>query len=369
MFYNDVFLNYNFEEIKDKIYSADKNDVESALRNEHLDEDGLCALLSPSAEPYIENLARRAAVLTKERFGNTIQIFAPLYLSNECGNGCLYCGFSSNNKDIVRRTLNSAEIEEELKTINAMGVKHILLVCGEAPAKSSIEYLKSAIAIGKKYADFQGIEIYPLSVEGYQELVNAGASGLTIFQETYNQERYTEVHPRGRKKDMPWRLDAPDRGAIAGMRQVGIGALLGLSDPRADSFFTLMHAAYLRKTYWQANISISFPRIREASGRVVIPQDTSDRLLVQIMTTARLFLPDAGITISTREKPSFRDNVLGLGVTQMSAASATEPGGYAKKHVSTSQFEIEDSRGVDDFCRMLRSRGYEPVMKDWDIGL
>lgn len=367
--FSSLWQQYDFKKITADIEAATARDVEYILSKERVDVLDLPVLFSGAASDYLEEMAVRARKLTRERFGNTIQLYAPLYLSNECGNSCLYCGFSSKNKNITRRTLNMEEIEAELKAISAMGIKHMLLVSGEAPAKASIEYIAGALRLAAKYSSFTGIEIYPLDKDGYETLVHSGADGLTLYQETYNSGIYDKVHPSGRKKDIIWRLDAPDRGGQAGMRQLGVGPLLGLSHPRTDAFFAALHADYLMKKYWRAQVTISLPRMRAAEGCAVIPEEVSDRLFVQFMTAIRLALPDAGFVVSTREVPSFRDNILGLGVTQMSAASATEPGGYTSRDVSTAQFQVEDGRSVDEFKRMLISKGYDPVMKDWDYGL
>ncbi|MDR2869234.1 MAG: 2-iminoacetate synthase ThiH [Deferribacteraceae bacterium] len=367
--FSDILAQYDFDTMTMAINAVSTDQVVAALAKESLSVADLPVLFSEAAGDFLEPMAQRAAKLTKERFGNTMQIYAPLYLSNECGNSCLYCGFSAKNKAIVRRTLSMAEAEAELQAIAAMGIRHMLLLTGEAPAKASLDYIAEAVRLSREYADFTAIEIFPLDVAGYKQLVEAGADGLTLYQETYNAERYDSIHPSGKKKDMKWRLDAPDRGAQAGMRSLGVGPLLGLSDPRTDAFFAALHAHYLMTTYWRCAVSISLPRMRAAEGCAVIPQDVPDKLFVQFMTAIRLALPDVGFVVSTREAPIFRDNIVGLGVTQMSAASATEPGGYTAKNVSTAQFQVEDSRSVAAFSDMLMSKGYEPVMKDWDAGL
>ncbi len=364
--FSELWKKYDFNAVTARINSAARGEVLTALSKDNVGIDDLPVLFSEAAAEFLEEMAARASQITKERFGNVIQLYAPLYLSNECANGCLYCGFSRNNKAVTRRTLTPGETEAELKAVEAMGIRHILLVCGEAPAKVSMEYLADTLRLAREYASFRGIEIYPLSEDGYRTLVDAGADGLTVYQETYNPARYAEVHPSGRKKDIAWRLDAPDRGGRAGMRTLGVGALLGLDDPRTDAYFAAMHAAYLTKTYWRSQITISFPRMRPAEGRAVTPRPVSDALFVQFIVAARLALPDAGIVVSTRENAALRDNLAGLGVTQMSAASATEPGGYTSKNVSTAQFQVEDGRSVAEFAAMLERKGFTPVMKDWD---
>lgn len=367
--FDSVWEQYKFHDITAAIYGSSKGDVERTLSKATLELADILPLLSPAAEPYLEEMAKRAHNITMERFGNTIQIYAPLYLSNICSNGCLYCGFSAKNKNIPRRTLTPEEIEQELRVIYDMGIRHILILTGEAPAKVGLDYLKKAAGIARRYSSNLGIEIYPMDVDGYRQLVECGVDTLTVYQETYEPVRYDELHPIGKKRDMRWRLNAPDRGGLAGMRTLGVGALLGLSEPRTDFFFTLMHAQHLMKTYWRSHVTISLPRIRQAAGHFTPEFTVSDKLFVQMMTAGRILLHEAGIVVSTRERAEFRDNILGLGATQMSAASATEPGGYCAKNLSTPQFHVEDGRSVEEFTRMLRSKGYDPVMKDWDAGL
>jgi 2-iminoacetate synthase len=346
------------------VINITRDEVRRTLDLEHIDD--MRPLFSPAAEEFLEEMAVRAQAITKERFGNTIQLYAPLYLSNECANSCLYCGFSSKNHDITRRTLTVDEIEREVSAIRAMGIQHILLVCGEFPAKVSLEYIKAAVEIATKKMAYIAIEVYPMETSEYKELINAGVDGLTVYQETYNPARYAELHPAGRKRDMQWRLATPDRAGEAGMRTIGVGALLGLDDPHKDAFAAASHAKYLMKRYWRSHVTISFPRMRPAEGCAITPIDTSDRTFVQFITAARIAMPDIGIVVSTRERAELRDNLAGLGVTQMSAASATEPGGYTDKNVSTAQFQVEDSRSVAEFSEMLIKRGFDPVTKDWD---
>lgn len=364
--FEELHRKLNFNDIKEKIYSSTENDVLKTLSKSTHSVEDLITLYSPAAEKYIEEMAQKASVITKERFGSTILLYAPLYLSNVCCNGCLYCGFSVKNKDIVRRTLTYEETDKEIQAIADMGIKHVLLLTGEAEKIVPIEYLVKSIEIAKKHASYIGVEIYPLGEEGYHELVKAGADGLTLYQETYNPVKYAEVHPTGRKKDMAWRLNAQDRGAKAGFSIIGVGALLGLDDPRTDAFFTALHAAYLMKYYWRSHITISFPRIRAAAGCDIDLAPVSDKTFVQLITATRIILRDVGIIVSTRETSEFRNNLIGLGVTQMSAGSATEPGGYTAKNISESQFKIEDDRSVRDFSAAVESKGYEAVTKDWD---
>ncbi|GAB7141036.1 hypothetical protein RsTz2092_09960 [Deferribacterales bacterium RsTz2092] len=367
--FSEIWQNYDFDEISARIVAAGSGDVERALASQHPTIADLPALLSPAAESYIEEMARRSYAITRRRFGNAIQLYAPLYISNECSNGCLYCGFSAKNRDVVRRTLSLAEIENELKALSSMGISHTLLLTGEAPEKVNENYIAEAVKIARKYSDYIAIEVYPLSVDGYCSLVSAGVDGLTVYQETYDRTQYDKLHPFGKKRDIVWRLDAPDRGALAGMNALGVGALLGLSDARADVYFAALHADYLMKNYWRTQVSLSMPRICTAIGKFEPLVSVSDKMFVQFMTALRIILPDVGFMVSTRETADFRDNIMELGATQMSAGSSTEPGGYTAKGVSAAQFQIGDRRSVAEFSSALISKGLEPVVKDWDDNL
>ena len=364
--FSDLLKGYDFGAMTARINDVTRSEALAVMAKEVIGTDDLPALFSEAAAEFLEGMAIRAAKITRDRFGNVMQLYSPLYLSNECDNSCLYCGFSRRNNHLLRRTLSLSEAEDELKAIEAMGVRHILFVCGEAPRKVTVQYLIDILKIAGGYFSFKGVEIYPLDENGYMALVDAGANGVTVYQETYNSARYAEVHPSGRKKDMTWRLDALDRGGRAGMRTLGVGALLGLDDPRTDAFFVAAQAAYLAKTYWRSHITISFPRMRPAEGCLVTPVKVDDKMFVQFILAARLALPEAGIVVSTRENALLRDNLAGLGATQMSAASVTTPGGYAAKKDSAVQFQVEDNRSVAEFASMLAEKGFTPVMKDWD---
>ncbi|MGA1845567.1 2-iminoacetate synthase ThiH [Deferribacter abyssi] len=366
MSFYDIYKHYDWDEIKNFIYSRDETDITSTLGKQHLTDEDFATLLSPAAERYIEEIAQTAHKITVMRFGKTIKLYAPLYLSNVCTNSCIYCGFNVHNK-IPRITLNEDEIEVEAKAVSDTGIKHILLLTGEAPKIANIDYLKKATEICSKYFSSIGIEIYPLDIEGYKTLVDAGVDLLTIYQETYNRKTYNEVHLAGKKKDFLWRLETPERGAAAGLRTVGIGALMGLDDFRVEEFFVGIHAKYLMKKYWKTHFTVSFPRIRKAEGCYAPRCYVSDKNLVQSIVAMRMFLHDVGIVISTREPAWLRDNLIPLGVTQMSAGSKTEPGGYAlHEDEKAEQFHIEDNRGVNEIINVIRSKGYDPVLKDWD---
>ncbi len=346
------------------IKSADEGAVLRALGEERTSEAGFAALLSPAAVPLLEDIARRANALTVQNFGRTVSLYAPLYLGNYCDNECLYCGFRRSSS-IKRGKLSYEEAETEARALAASGIRHALLLTGESRVQTPVEYIGACAALLKGLFGSLSVEIYPLETAEYARLVEAGADGLTLYQETYDEELYARLHRAGPKRDFRYRLDAPERACLAGMRAVGVGALLGLSDFRLDVFCAGLHAAWLQDNYPAAEISVSLPRFRpqgvgyRSGGRV------SDRDLVQAMTALRLFLPRAGITISTREPAELRRHLIGLGVTRMSAGSRTGVGGYAKTQKSGEQFAIADGSGVEDVKEMIRSRGCHPVMKDW----
>ncbi len=366
MSFYDIIKNYNWEEIKDFIYTRTENDVKKVLTRTKLSDEDFATLLSPAAEQYLENMAFLSKNITLRRFGKTILLYAPLYLSNECTNSCIYCGFSRKNQ-IPRKTLTFDEIEKEAKVISSEGIRHILLVSGESPKDVNMEYLKKTVEICKRYFSSISIEIQPLTKEEYADLYKIGVDGLTIYQETYNQDSYKKYHLGGKKTDYQWRLETPERGAEAGLRTVGIGALMGLEDFRVEEFFVGLHAKYLMKKYWKTHIKVSFPRIRYAEGGFKPDYPVSDKNLLQSMFALRIFLNDVGLVISTREPAEFRDNIVGLGVTQMSAGSKTNPGGYSEHANTGQQFMMEDTRSVKEFVAMLRKRGFDPVFKDFDL--
>lgn len=366
MSFYEIIKNYNWNEVKSFIYTRTDVDVKKVLSKTKLSDEDFATLLSPAAEHYLENMALLSKNITLRRFGKTILLYAPLYLSNECTNSCVYCGFNRKNM-IPRKTLTFEEIEREVKVISSEGIRHILLVSGESPKHVDMTYLKKSVEICKKYFSSISIEIQPLTREEYAELYQTGVDGLTIYQETYNKESYKRFHLGGKKTDYLWRLETPERGADAGLRTVGIGALMGLEDFRLEEFFVGLHAKYLMKRYWKTHIKVSFPRIRYAEGGFKPDHPVSDKNLLQSMFALRIFLNDVGLVISTREPAEFRDNILGLGVTQMSAGSKTNPGGYTEDTNTGQQFAMEDTRSVKEFVEMLRKKGYDPVFKDFDL--
>jgi 2-iminoacetate synthase len=322
-------------------------------------------LFSPAADDYLEKMARVSYAITRRRFGNIIQLYAPLYISNECSNSCLYCGFNIHNS-IKRTTLSPEETLKEADILYREGFRHILLVSGEHRAKLPVDAL-AAIAL-RIHGIFSSvsIEVYPMKEEEYSLMAASGVDGLTLYQETYDRDVYAAVHPAGPKRDFDWRLLAPDRGGRAGLRKIGIGALLGLADWRLDGFFTALHARYLTETYWRSQIQVSFPRLRHAEGDFATPHPVSDRDLVHLICAMRIILPDAGLVLSTREPATLRDHLMPLGITMMSAGSRTEPGGYSNPEGAGKQFEIEDRRSPDEVVKTIAARGFDPVWKDWD---
>ena len=347
------------------IRSCTAGDVEAALAAPVLSETGLMALLSPAAVPSMEAMAQRAHSLTRQRFGRVVGLFAPLYLSNECTNSCVYCGFKVTNR-VCRMTLTIDQAEAEARFLHSQGFRHLLLVSGESPGVVTLDYLQGVVQRLRPLFASIAIEIYPMETGEYRTLAASGVDGLVVYQETYNRERYSEVHPAGRKRDFKWRLETPERGGEAGFRRLGIGALLGLSDWRTEAFVLARHARYLLKHFWRSHLTVSFPRLQPAAGGYQPEHPVGDAALVQIMTALRLFLPDAGLILSTRENPVLREHLLPLGVTAMSAGSRTDPGGYAQKEHGEEQFRIADERPAKEIADLLRRTGYEPVWKDWD---
>ncbi len=342
----------------------DTGDIERIIGKEKLTEMDFLALLSHKAGTCLEAMAVKSKQLTLQHFGKVVFLYTPMYLANFCVNQCAYCGFNIVN-DIARRKLTMEEVEREAEAISSTGLRHILILTGESRKETPVSYIRDCVKALTKYFRSISIEIYPLETEEYAELVDAGVDGLTIYQEVYDESTYASIHLKGPKREFRFRLDAPERACMASMRSVGIGALLGLEDWRREAFYTGLHAAYLQDKYADTEVNVSFPRLRPHVGHFQPKCDVTDRELVQIMLAVRLFMPRAGITISTRERPEFRDNLIGLGVTRMSAGSSTEVGGHALDEKSEGQFDISDCRSVEEMRQMIYSKGYQPVFKDW----
>ncbi|SHL88719.1 tyrosine lyase ThiH [Chitinophaga jiangningensis] len=366
--FTEIFSQYNWDEVKAGIYSKTARDVETALTATRRTLDDFAALISPAAAPYLEDMARLSHQLTLQRFGNTMQLYIPMYLSNECQNICTYCGFSLNNK-IARKTLSTGEILQEINAIKAMGFDHLLLVTGEAQQVVGLDYFRKALSLVRPHFSNISMEVQPLDESAYRELIPLGLYGVLVYQETYHQEDYKLHHPKGRKSNFRYRLETPDRLGKAGVHKMGLGVLIGLEDWRTDSFFTALHLQYLEKTYWQTKYSISFPRLRPFSGGLAPKVEMNNRELVQLICAYRLLNQEIELSISTREEEAFRNHLVKLGVTAMSAGSKTNPGGYVVDRQSLEQFEISDERSAAEIAAMLQQQGYEAVWKDWDSSL
>jgi len=338
--------------------------MQAIIDKDTLAPQDFAALLSEEASQYIEAMAQKAHALTQQHFGNTIQLYTPLYLSDYCENECVYCGFNTTNA-FHRRKLSLEEVENEAKAIAGLGFKHILILTGESRRMSPVEYIKDCVLVLKKYFSSISIEVYALEEKDYRDLVLVGVDGMTIYQETYNRKLYDQLHKKGPKKDYDFRLGAPERAARAGMNFINIGALLGLDDWRKEVHAAGIHAYELQDKYPDVEVSISFPRIRPNLSAFKPACDVSDRDLVHAITAVRIFMPRCGITISTRENSQFRDNIIPLGVTRMSAQSSTCVGGHAENLQGSGQFNICDGRSLDEVKVAIAARGYQPVMKNW----
>ena len=364
--FTELFDTYNWDEVKQSIYAKTKADVEYVLnKTTKRDLEDFKALISPVALAYLEEMAQLSNRLTQKRFGKTIQMYAPLYLSNECQNICTYCGFSFDNK-IKRKTLTDAEILKEASAIKTLGYDHVLLVTGEANQTVGVSYLRNAIRLLKPYFSLISIEVQPLEKNEYEELIAEGLNTVLVYQETYHKYDYKLHHPKGKKSNFNYRLETPDRLGKAAIHKMGLGTLIGLEDWRTDSFYTALHLTYLEKKYWRTKYSISFPRMRPAEGIIEPKVVMSDKELVQLICAYRIFNEEVELSISTRENENFRDNIIKLGITSMSAGSKTNPGGYAVEKESLEQFEISDERTPKEIEQLIKSKGYEVVWKDWD---
>ncbi len=355
-----------FSEVLDKIASKTDADVIRALRKEHLDVDDFMALISPAAVPHLEEMARLSMKYTQERFGKTISMYIPLYLSNACTNFCVYCGFNHNN-NITRTTLNDQQIEEECKAIRRLGpFENLLIVTGEHPSVAGVDYIENALKIARPYFNNLSIEVMPLKAEDYHRLTQSGLNGVVCFQETYHRERYKTYHPKGMKSIFEWRLNGYDRMGQAGVHKIGMGVLIGLEDWRTDVTMMAHHLRYLQKHYWKTRYSVNFPRMRPSESGFQPNVTMTDKELAQLTFAFRIFDHDVDISYSTRENPVFRANMMKLGVTSMSAGSKTEPGGYASTPEALEQFHVSDERSPKDVAQEIRRLGYETVWKDWD---
>jgi 2-iminoacetate synthase len=349
----------------DHVAGATAGDVDRALGRDRRDLADFAALLSDAAGERLEDMAALARRTTLRRFGRTMHLFAPLYLSNECVSVCTYCGFSAGN-DIARRTLTAEEVGAEGRALTEAGFRHVLLVAGEHARIVSKGYLRDCVAALAAIVPQVSLEVQVWDTPTYGNLVATGADGLIVYQETYDRSTYAAVHRLGKKRNYDWRLAAPDRGAEAGMRRLGIGALFGLHDDwRSEALAVAAHARALLRRWWRVEVTVSLPRLRPCAGAPTPPGTLDDRHFVQLLCALRLLLPDVGLVLSTREAPAFRDAVIPLGVTHLSAGSHTEPGGYTGPSDAEPQFSVADERTPAEVAAALRTAGYDPVWKDW----
>ncbi|MBQ8224092.1 MAG: 2-iminoacetate synthase ThiH [Bacteroides sp.] len=365
--FNKEIQTIPWQETTDRIYAMTDADVRRALTRERCTVDDFMALISPAAAPYLEQMARLSRRYTRERFGRTMSMFIPLYLTNSCANSCVYCGFHVSNP-MARTILTPEEMEQEYRAIKRLApFENLLLVTGENPAKAGVPYLARALDLAKKYFANLKIEVMPLKAEEYAELVKHGLNGVICFQETYNRERYNLYHPRGMKSKFDWRVNAPDRMGQADVHSIGMGVLIGLEDWRTDVTMMAHHLRYLQRHYWRTKYSVNFPRLRPAENGGFQPNVVmTDRELAQLTFAMRIFDHDVDISYSTRETPHLRDHMATLGVTTMSAESKTEPGGYFTHPQALEQFAVSDDRTAREVCLRLKELGLEPVWKDWD---
>lgn len=360
-----MFTLPDYSSLQDKIQHYKPDDVARAISGKTSGLEQLFALLSPAAELYLPQMAARSKELTLLRFGRITQLYAPIYLSNYCTNRCAYCGFSADNR-IDRRVLSLEEAEKEADILQRRGFNHILLVTGEADSIVGVGYLENITRRLKTRFASISIEVQPLATEEYTRLFNAGITGVAVYQETYNRETYNSIHLAGKKKDFDYRLATPFRAAEAGMREIGIGALLGLSDWRTEGAILGSHLKYLSKKFWKTSFTVSFPRLRPAAGQFAPLTNVTEKNLSHLIFALRIFDPDVGLILSTREEEKFRNGMIGLGPTRYSAGSCTAPGGYANPDVYGEQFSVGDHRSLTEMSEMLRKRGFDPVCKDWD---
>lgn len=367
MKFKELIDQYDWGETTEQIYSKTSRDVERALTRESLNVDDFMALISPAAVPYIEQMAVRSRMYTRQRFGKTIQFYVPLYLTNACINHCIYCGFNHKN-DIKRIILTDEEILNEVRAIKKLGqFEHLLLVTGESPREAGVEYIEHAIELVKPYFSSISIEVQPLKEEEYARLIKCGLNAVYCYQETYNKAQYPIYHPRGKKHFFDWRLDTFDRMGSAGIHRMGLGVLIGLEDWRTDVTFMARHLRYLQKNYWRTRYCLSFPRMRPYSNAQFQPNVVmTDAELAQLLFAFRLFDHDLEMGFSTRESVHFRDNMTTLGITNLSAGSKTDPGGYATYPTALEQFVVNDDRSPVEVENAVRKQGYEVVWKDWD---
>jgi len=353
------------DEIISKGNSLPWSRIEARLESEDLSVFEFASIIMDSDPEHLEALARAAMRIRAKRFGKAIKIYAPLYISNSCTNNCLYCGFNREN-EIERTTLSTDEIEREAQVLIEQGHRHILLVSGEDANAVPVDFIKYIAQVLRPRVASLSIEVGPLEQDEYVRLGRAGVDGVTLYQETYDRENYRLYHRYGAKADFDKRLWHMEQAGKAGMRFLGIGALLGLADWRREAIALCLHARYLQKTFWKSSITVSTPRIKFAPKGFRVPHPVSDTELTRFILALRCALPDAGIILSTREPADLRNNLVPLGITQVSAGSRTDPGGYSTDRNAGTQFSVEDPRTPEEVAESLKSAGFDPVFKDWE---
>ncbi len=369
--YADIIDEYDWDKTIRLVETATDADVVRVLakarRNvKPLTPEEFAILISPAADAHLEEMAQLSRHFTLEKFGNTISMYIPMYVSNACTNKCIYCGFNHDNP-FTRTTLTLNQIEEECKAIKRLGpFENLLIVSGEYPSLCGIDYLENVLRRCRPYFHNLTIEVQPMRSADYYRLTKSGLNGVVCFQETYHRAAYKKYHPRGMKSHYDWRLNGYDRMGDAGVHKIGMGVLLGLEDWRADTVMMARHLRYLQKKYWRTRYSVNFPRMRPSESGYQPNIIISDRELARLTVAFRIFDHEVDISYSTREAPSYRNNIMRLGVTSMSAGSQTEPGGYATSPEALEQFEVSDQRSPENVAEEIRTHGYEPVWKDWD---
>jgi 2-iminoacetate synthase len=353
------------ERVLERLHAASADDVRRCLGKGRLGIEDMLRLLSPAAQELLETMARRAHAEHLRHFGRAVNFFTPLYISDHCTNQCLYCGFSARNRQ-RRHHLSMEEIARETEAIAQSGLSHVLLLTGDARRLSSPAYIAEAAGVMRRLMASVSVEVYAMTREEYALLLASGVDGMTMFQETYKRELYARLHPAGPKNDFVFRLEAPGRAAAAGMRSIGVGALLGLDDWRCDAFYTALHAHWLQSAWPSVECSVSVPRLRPSGASFTDIRPVADRDIVQYISALRCCMPRLGITVSTRESAKLRDNLLPLGVSRMSAGVSTAVGTRAGGHTGDGQFRIEDTRSVKELSDALACRGYQAVLKDWE---
>ena len=367
----DYIDSFDWDGIIKKVNSATIQDVDAVLKkastsNNLLSPDELGVLISPAASARLEEMANLSKSITDRRFGKTVSLYIPMYVGNACTNKCVYCGFNHDN-EFERTILSQEEIEKECQSIKELGpFQNLLIVAGEYPALCGVDFLEKVLKTCRPYFHNLTLEVQPMKSIHYKRLAESGLNGVVCFQETYNKKAYSKYHPHGMKSHFDWRLNGFDRMGEAGLHKIGLGALLGLEDWHGEAVMIAHHLRYLQKKYWRSKYSLNFPRLRPSESGFKPNFIVSDKDIVQLSCAFRIFDPDLDISFSTRENPNFRNSIIGLGVTSLSAGSKTEPGGYSHPHEALEQFEISDSRTPREVENAIRERGYDPVWKDWD---